>query len=138
MGYAFVNFITVQDLLLFAKTQIGVKWCVALLVEFLARPERVAGTCTRARRPSRCVMPRTSESSATRRISPARSHLRRLRGKESLVEKFKNSCIMDEKEAWRPMTKITHLAQLSMTYRYSFVLPCTIIFVSTSQHTSVA
>lgn len=103
MGYAFVNFITVQDLLLFAKTQIGVKWCVALLVEFLARPERVAGTCTRARRPSRCVTPRTSESFATPRISPrVISFLRQLRGKESLVEKFKNSCIMDEKEAWRP------------------------------------
>lgn len=24
------------------------------------------------------------------------------RGKEALVEKFKNSCIMDEREAWRP------------------------------------
>ena len=81
VGYAFVNFITVQDLLLFAKTQIGVKWCVVLLVEFLVRPERVAGTCTRARRPSRCVMPRTSESFATRRISPrAISFLRQLKG----------------------------------------------------------
>ena len=28
VGYAFVNFITVQDLLLFAKTQLGVKWYV--------------------------------------------------------------------------------------------------------------
>ncbi|KAF7984239.1 hypothetical protein HWV62_16058 [Athelia sp. TMB] len=27
-------------------------------------------------------------------------------GKEALVEKFKNSCIMDEREAWRP--KIFH------------------------------
>lgn len=26
----------------------------------------------------------------------------RFRGKEALVEKFKNSCIMDEREAWRP------------------------------------
>lgn len=25
-----------------------------------------------------------------------------IRGKEALVEKFKNSCIMDEREAWRP------------------------------------
>lgn len=24
------------------------------------------------------------------------------RGKEALVEKFKNSCIMDERESWRP------------------------------------
>jgi hypothetical protein len=24
------------------------------------------------------------------------------RGKEALIEKFKNSCIMDEREAWRP------------------------------------
>lgn len=30
------------------------------------------------------------------------------RGKEALVEKFKNSCIMDEREAWRP--KIFHSA----------------------------
>jgi hypothetical protein len=28
--------------------------------------------------------------------------LTRTRGKEALVEKFKNSCIMDEREAWRP------------------------------------
>ncbi|EPS96290.1 hypothetical protein FOMPIDRAFT_110170 [Fomitopsis schrenkii] len=49
VGYAFVNFITVGDLLHFAKTQLGVKW-----------------------------------------------------GKEALVEKFKNSCIMDERESWRP------------------------------------
>ncbi len=28
VGYAFVNFITVQDLLYFAKTQLGVKWFV--------------------------------------------------------------------------------------------------------------
>lgn len=27
---------------------------------------------------------------------------RSFRGKEALVEKFKNSCIMDEREAWRP------------------------------------
>ena len=26
VGYAFVNFITVQDLLLFTKTQLGIKW----------------------------------------------------------------------------------------------------------------
>ena len=26
VGYAFVNFITVEDLLYFAKTQLGVKW----------------------------------------------------------------------------------------------------------------
>ncbi|KAF8236469.1 hypothetical protein L208DRAFT_1375985 [Tricholoma matsutake] len=49
VGYAFVNFIDVQDLLCFAKKKLGEKW-----------------------------------------------------GKEALVEKFKNSCIMDEREAWRP------------------------------------
>jgi hypothetical protein len=26
-----------------------------------------------------------------------------IRGKEALVEKFKNSCIMDEREEWKPM-----------------------------------
>lgn len=30
------------------------------------------------------------------------SYLYLYRGKEALVEKFKNSCIMDEREAWRP------------------------------------
>jgi RNA recognition motif 2 len=28
VGYAFVNFITVQDLLLFAKSKLGLKWSV--------------------------------------------------------------------------------------------------------------
>jgi hypothetical protein len=31
VGYAFVNFITVQDLLLFAKSKLGVKWFVCSL-----------------------------------------------------------------------------------------------------------
>ncbi|RPD78293.1 hypothetical protein L226DRAFT_543705 [Lentinus tigrinus ALCF2SS1-7] len=66
VGYAFVNFITVQDLLHFAKTQIGVKWN-------MYSSEKTLQMCY-----------------AT------------YQGKESLVEKFKNSCIMDEKEAWRP------------------------------------
>ncbi|KAH9942348.1 RNA recognition motif 2-domain-containing protein [Epithele typhae] len=66
VGYAFVNFITVQDLLHFAKTQIGVKWN-------MYSSEKTLHMCY-----------------AT------------YQGKESLVEKFKNSCIMDEKEAWRP------------------------------------
>ncbi|TBU64511.1 RNA recognition motif 2-domain-containing protein [Dichomitus squalens] len=70
VGYAFVNFITVQDLLQFAKTQIGVKWN-------MYSSEKTLQMCY-----------------AT------------YQGKESLVEKFKNSCIMDEKEAWRP--KIYH------------------------------
>ncbi|RDX50115.1 hypothetical protein OH76DRAFT_1349761 [Lentinus brumalis] len=66
VGYAFVNFITVQDLLHFARTQIGVKWN-------MYSSEKTLQMCY-----------------AT------------YQGKESLVEKFKNSCIMDEKEAWRP------------------------------------
>ncbi|KAI1796412.1 RNA recognition motif 2-domain-containing protein [Ganoderma leucocontextum] len=66
VGYAFVNFITVQDLLHFARTQIGVKWN-------MYSSEKTLHMCY-----------------AT------------YQGKESLVEKFKNSCIMDEKEAWRP------------------------------------
>lgn len=35
VGYAFVNFITVQDLLHFAKTQLGVKWYVFVAVSRL-------------------------------------------------------------------------------------------------------
>ncbi|KAI0661172.1 RNA recognition motif 2-domain-containing protein [Cubamyces menziesii] len=66
VGYAFVNFITVQDLLHFAKTQLGVKWN-------MYSSEKVLQMCY-----------------AT------------IQGKESLVERFKNSCIMDEREAWRP------------------------------------
>ncbi|KAI0645439.1 RNA recognition motif 2-domain-containing protein [Trametes meyenii] len=66
VGYAFVNFITVQDLLHFARTQLGVKWN-------MYSSEKVLQMCY-----------------AT------------YQGKESLVEKFKNSCIMDEREAWRP------------------------------------
>ncbi|KAG6832636.1 hypothetical protein H0H92_014472 [Tricholoma furcatifolium] len=57
VGYAFVNFITVQDLLVFAKKKLGEKWWMSILLQS---------------------------------------------GKEALVEKFKNSCIMDEQEAWRP------------------------------------
>ncbi|KAI0633340.1 RNA recognition motif 2-domain-containing protein [Trametes polyzona] len=66
VGYAFVNFITVQDLLHFAKTQLGVKWN-------MYSSEKVLQMCY-----------------AT------------YQGKESLVEKFKNSSVMDEREAWRP------------------------------------
>ncbi|CCL99860.1 uncharacterized protein FIBRA_01885 [Fibroporia radiculosa] len=66
VGYAFVNFITVGDLLQFAKTQLGVKWN-------MYSSEKVLQMCY-----------------AT------------YQGKEALVEKFKNSCIMDEREAWRP------------------------------------
>ncbi|KAH9929307.1 RNA recognition motif 2-domain-containing protein [Amylocystis lapponica] len=66
VGYAFVNFITVGDLLHFAKTQLGVKWN-------MYSSEKVLQMCY-----------------AT------------YQGKEALVEKFKNSCIMDEREAWRP------------------------------------
>ncbi|KAI0675041.1 RNA recognition motif 2-domain-containing protein [Trametes maxima] len=66
VGYGFVNFITVQDLLHFARTQLGVKWN-------MYSSEKVLQMCYAA-----------------------------IQGKESLVEKFRNSCIMDEQEAWRP------------------------------------
>ncbi|THH29630.1 hypothetical protein EUX98_g4565 [Antrodiella citrinella] len=66
VGYAFVNFITVQDLLHFASTQLGVKWNMYSSEKYL-------------------------------QLSYAN-----YQGKEALVEKFKNSCIMDEREAWRP------------------------------------
>ncbi|KAF7790319.1 hypothetical protein EIP86_001273 [Pleurotus ostreatoroseus] len=66
VGYAFVNFITVEDLLYFARTQLGVKWNMY-------------------------------SSEKALQLSYAN-----YQGKEALVEKFKNSCIMDEREAWRP------------------------------------
>ncbi|KAG5731969.1 Meiosis protein mei2 [Termitomyces sp. T112] len=66
VGYAFVNFITVQDLLTFAKKKLGQKWNMF-------------------------------SSEKVLQMSYAN-----YQGKEALVEKFKNSCIMDEQEAWRP------------------------------------
>ncbi|KAK0504688.1 RNA recognition motif 2-domain-containing protein [Armillaria luteobubalina] len=68
VGYAFVNFIQVEDLLLFAKKRLGQKWHALIL-----RSEKVL------------------------QMSYAN-----YQGKEALVEKFKNSCIMDEQEAWQP------------------------------------
>ncbi|KAF8843011.1 hypothetical protein BDN67DRAFT_898062 [Paxillus ammoniavirescens] len=70
VGYAFVNFIKVEDLLRFAKVALGEKWN-------LYSSEKVL------------------------QMSYAN-----YQGKEALVEKFKNSCIMDEREEWRP--KIFH------------------------------
>ncbi|RDB25017.1 hypothetical protein Hypma_007836 [Hypsizygus marmoreus] len=66
VGYAFVNFITVQDLLHFARKKLGEKWNMF-------------------------------SSEKVLQMSYAN-----YQGKEALVEKFKNSCIMDEREAWRP------------------------------------
>ncbi|KAH7888596.1 RNA recognition motif 2-domain-containing protein [Phlebopus sp. FC_14] len=66
VGYAFVNFISVQDLLTFAKLKLNEKWN-------LYSSEKVL------------------------QMSYAN-----YQGKEALVEKFKNSCIMDEREEWRP------------------------------------
>ncbi|KAF8633336.1 hypothetical protein AX17_004508 [Amanita inopinata Kibby_2008] len=66
VGYAFVNFIHVQDLLTFAKKKLGEKWNMF-------------------------------SSEKVLQMSYAN-----YQGKEALVEKFKNSCIMDEREAWRP------------------------------------
>ncbi|KAF5370759.1 hypothetical protein D9758_002010 [Tetrapyrgos nigripes] len=66
VGYAFVNFITVQDLLTFAKKRLGHKWNMF-------------------------------SSEKVLQMSYAN-----YQGKEALVEKFKNSCIMDECEAWQP------------------------------------
>ncbi|KIK67327.1 hypothetical protein GYMLUDRAFT_37419 [Collybiopsis luxurians FD-317 M1] len=66
VGYAFVNFITVSDLLKFAKMRLGQKWNMF-------------------------------SSEKVLQMSYAN-----YQGKEALVEKFKNSCIMDEREAWQP------------------------------------
>lgn len=66
VGYAFVNFISVQDLLRFAKARLNQKWNIY-------------------------------SSEKVLQMSYAN-----YQGKEALVEKFKNSCIMDEREEWRP------------------------------------
>ncbi|KAF8897027.1 RNA recognition motif 2-domain-containing protein [Gymnopilus junonius] len=66
VGYAFVNFISVQDLLHFAKERLGAKWNMFASEKVL-------------------------------QMSYAN-----YQGKEALVEKFKNSAIMDERESWRP------------------------------------
>ncbi|KIJ67889.1 hypothetical protein HYDPIDRAFT_56099, partial [Hydnomerulius pinastri MD-312] len=66
VGYAFVNFISVEDLLRFAKVGLGEKWNMY-------------------------------SSEKVLQMSYAN-----YQGKEALVEKFKNSCIMDEREEWRP------------------------------------
>ncbi|KAJ3516432.1 hypothetical protein NLJ89_g1135 [Agrocybe chaxingu] len=66
VGYAFVNFIHVQDLLRFATAKLGEKWNMF-------------------------------SSEKVLQMSYAN-----YQGKEALVEKFKNSAIMDEREAWRP------------------------------------
>ncbi|KAJ3764029.1 RNA recognition motif 2-domain-containing protein [Lentinula raphanica] len=66
VGYAFVNFISVQDLLSFAKARLGQKWNMFSSEKVLQMSYAV------------------------------------YQGKESLVDKFKNSCIMDEREAWQP------------------------------------
>ncbi|KAH7108147.1 RNA recognition motif 2-domain-containing protein [Auriculariales sp. MPI-PUGE-AT-0066] len=70
VGYAFVNFITVQDLVTFCRRRRGVKWN-------MYQSEKVLNMT-----------------------------YANYQGKEALVEKFKNSCIMDERESWRP--KIFH------------------------------
>ncbi|TFK20769.1 hypothetical protein FA15DRAFT_646535 [Coprinopsis marcescibilis] len=66
VGYAFVNFITVADLLTFAKARLSKRWNMF-------------------------------QSEKVLHMSYAN-----VQGKESLVDKFKNSSIMDEREAWRP------------------------------------
>ncbi|KIJ39905.1 hypothetical protein M422DRAFT_230491 [Sphaerobolus stellatus SS14] len=66
VGYAFVNFIHVEDLLRFAKTKLGTKWN-------MFSSEKVLG------------------------MSYANC-----KGKEALIDKFRSSSIMDQRESWRP------------------------------------
>jgi len=66
VGYAFVNFISVEDLLHFTRAKLGVKWN-------MYSSEKVLQMC-----------------------------YANYQGKEALIEKFKNSCIMDEQESYRP------------------------------------
>jgi len=85
VGYAFVNFITVDDLLRFAKARLGVKWNMYASEKVL-------------------------------QMSYAN-----YQGKEALVEKFKNSAIMDERESWRP--KIFYSSGLQVGQPESFPAP---------------
>ncbi|CAE6444621.1 unnamed protein product [Rhizoctonia solani] len=66
VGYAFVNFINISDLLKFMKARLGRKWN-------MYASEKVLG-----------------------------AGYANYQGKESLVEKFKNSSIMCTRHAWRP------------------------------------
>ncbi|CAE6453775.1 unnamed protein product [Rhizoctonia solani] len=66
VGYAFVNFINVSDLLKFMKARLGRKWN-------MYASEKVLG-----------------------------AGYANYQGKEALVEKFKNSSIMETRPAWRP------------------------------------
>ncbi|KAK0485878.1 RNA recognition motif 2-domain-containing protein [Armillaria novae-zelandiae] len=84
VGYAFVNFIQVEDLLLFAKKRLGQKWHVPRF------SDRVL--------PLTFGSPRNMFSSE----KVLQMSYANYQGKEALVEKFKNSCIMDEQEAWQP------------------------------------
>ncbi|PVG02378.1 hypothetical protein CPB86DRAFT_811469 [Serendipita vermifera] len=66
VGYAFINFIEVKDLLTFAKARLGVKWNMFCSEKVL-------------------------------QMSYAN-----FQGKEALVEKFKNSCVMEMQDEWVP------------------------------------
>ncbi|QRW21703.1 RNA recognition motif protein [Rhizoctonia solani] len=66
VGYAFVNFINISDLLKFMKARLGRKWN-------MYASEKVLG-----------------------------AGYANYQGKEALIEKFKNSSIMDTRPVWRP------------------------------------
>ncbi|OAV95618.1 hypothetical protein PTTG_06266 [Puccinia triticina 1-1 BBBD Race 1] len=70
VGYAFINFLSVENVLKFAKAKLGVKWGVFL-------SEKTVQMCYAS-----------------------------IQGKENLIEKFRNSAIMEEEESFRP--KIYH------------------------------
>jgi RNA recognition motif 2 len=50
VGYAFVNFINVQDLLVFAKAKLGVKWSVYTHILMFVTDRWDVGTCIPAKR----------------------------------------------------------------------------------------
>ncbi|KAG0151475.1 hypothetical protein CROQUDRAFT_86897 [Cronartium quercuum f. sp. fusiforme G11] len=70
VGYAFINFLSVENVLKFAKSKLGVKWGVFL-------SEKTVQMCYAS-----------------------------IQGKENLIEKFRNSAIMEEEESFRP--KVYH------------------------------
>jgi hypothetical protein len=107
VGYAFINFIDPLSIIPFAKARVGTKWFSPRSLPFLSPfvfhcfssfsfrtdmyPKCFAGVDSRNRFHSDKICD----------ISYAN-----IQGKECLIEKFRNSCVMDEDPSYRP--KIFH------------------------------
>jgi hypothetical protein len=88
VGYAFINFIDPESIIPFAKARVGTKW-------FEPRPHVGRYLITEPFCRNRFHSDKVCD------ISYAN-----IQGKESLIEKFRNSCVMDEDPSYRP--KIFH------------------------------